>query len=143
MDIGNHRRFGIAERPVEEAADIDRFPGRIRFNQRGSEYTGVGQELLKPEADQQTSLAIKAAPNPPDTNQTRRGTTISRWWSGDKAPIVGSAMTCDLFIQREPDQPGAEDEPVPFGVAITLQMPGIVQIYDQVRQRLGLRLPVR
>jgi hypothetical protein len=60
-----------------------------------------------------------------------------------RPPNVGPTMTCDLFIQREPDQPGAEDEPVPFGVAITLQMAGMVQIYEQVQQRLGLRLPVR
>jgi len=27
---------------------------------------------------------------------------------------------------------------VPFGLAVTLTMPGVVEIYEQVRQRLGV-----
>jgi hypothetical protein len=50
-------------------------------------------------------------------------------------------MTIPLVIQRDPDQGATVDEPVPFGLAVTLTMPGVVEIYQQVRQRLGL--PIR
>jgi hypothetical protein len=37
----------------------------------------------------------------------------------------------------------AIDEPIPFAVAVTLTMPGVIEIYEQVRQRLAIPLPVR
>ncbi len=47
-------------------------------------------------------------------------------------------MTIDLVIQRDPDPGAPIDEPVPFGLAVTLAMPGLVGIYEQVAQRLGI-----
>jgi hypothetical protein len=47
-------------------------------------------------------------------------------------------MTIDLTVQRDPDQGLPIDDPIPFGLAITLTMPGLLQVYDQVRQRLAI-----
>jgi hypothetical protein len=52
-------------------------------------------------------------------------------------------MVIPLTVQRDPDQGAAIDEPVPFGLAVTLAMPGVVEIYEQVRQQLGLGVQAR
>lgn len=104
-------------------------------------YRAVRLKLLEPEG--RTGLRVEARNQAqPDQNQSHRGTVISRVWSGHKAPVVTANMTCPIIIQREPDMAGFEDEEIPFGLAVTLEMQGVVEIYEQVRQRLGLRLPV-
>jgi hypothetical protein len=42
-------------------------------------------------------------------------------------------MSILLTVQRDPDQGKPIDEPVPFGLAVTLTMPGVTEIYEQVR----------
>lgn len=103
-------------------------------------YRSVRLKIIDP--SELDSLAIRAHSNQPDGNQTRRGTLFMRRWSGDRAPIMREGMAIELVIQRDPDQNNTVDEPVPFGLAITLAMPGALEIYDQVRQRLGIRAPV-
>jgi hypothetical protein len=105
-------------------------------------YRSVRLKLLEPrELD---TLAVKAHSNQPDTNQANRGTLFMRCWRGAKAPAIGPNTTIDLAVQRDPDQGLPVDEPIPFGLAITLSMPGVLQVYDQVRQRLAIipRAPV-
>ena len=52
--------------------------------------------------------------------------------------MVGADMNIVLSVQRDPDQGTPIDEPVPFGLAVTLSMPGVIEIYEQVRQRLAI-----
>lgn len=99
-------------------------------------YRSVRLRLLEP--DQLVPLSVKAHSNQPDSNQIKRGTLFTRCWSGERAPVVGPDMTIQLTIQRDPDQGTVIDEPIPFGLAVTLTMPGVVTIYEQVRQRLGI-----
>jgi hypothetical protein len=47
-------------------------------------------------------------------------------------------MTFALTVQRDPDQGAQIDEAIPFGLAVTLTMPGVVEIYEQIRQRLAV-----
>jgi hypothetical protein len=99
-------------------------------------YRAVRLSLLEPhELDR---LAVKSAKAQPNQNQSRRGTVISRRWEGPRAPAVVEGMTVSLVLQREPDTGCLIDEAVPFGLAVTLTMPGVVEIYDQVRQSLDL-----
>lgn len=77
----------------------------------------------------------------PDENQTNRGTIFSRCWEGSNAPIVTPNMTIPLVVQRDPDQGTPIDEPVAFGLAVTLAMPGEVALYDEVYARV--RPPIR
>jgi hypothetical protein len=102
-------------------------------------YRSVRLKLLEP--GEIGALGVKAHSNQPDTNQTNRGTLFARCWNGNKAPIVGPDMSILFTVQRDPDQGVPIDDPIPFGLAVTLTMPGIVEIYEQVRQRLNL--PVR
>jgi hypothetical protein len=48
-------------------------------------------------------------------------------------------MTVPLIVQRDPDLGAIIDEPVVFGLAVTLAMPGELAIYDEVRARLRPR----
>ncbi len=107
-----------------------------------SAYRAVRLKLLEPE----DVATLGAEPNKgqPDSNQSNRGTLFNRRWEGSKAPAVGDNMVMRLHIQREPDQAGMRvDEPIPFGLAVTITMPGVVEIYEEVRQRLGILPPVR
>jgi hypothetical protein len=104
-------------------------------------YRSVRLKLLEPQG--LDALRIKAGSNQPDGNQTNRGTLFSRCWSGNKAPVIGPDMSIQLIVQRDPDQGTTIDEAVPFGLAVTLTMPGVMQIYEQVSQRLGIIQPIR
>ena len=99
-------------------------------------YRAVRLKLLEP--DWLSTLGVKAGPDQPDHNQARRGTVFTRWWSGAKSPAVGPSDTIRLLVQRDPDQGGVVDELIPYGLAVTLTMPGVIELYDQVRQRLGI-----
>ncbi len=106
-------------------------------------YRAVRLKVLEPDA--LDSLRVKALSNQPDRNQTNRGTLFMRCWSGDRAPVVGANMSIPFTVQRDPDQGIVIDDPVPFGLAVTLTMPGVIEIYEQVRQRLAVaqRAPAR
>ena len=81
-------------------------------------------------------MGIQASKQQPDQNQGRKGTVYSRSWEGDKAPAFGDNYTHKFQIQREVDQGDVIDEPVPFGIAITISMPGVQEIYEQARARI-------
>jgi len=100
-------------------------------------YRSCRLTLLQPAEIE--ALAVSAHGLQPDANQTNRGTVYSRCWSGDAAPVVGAGMSVPLVVQRDPDQGTAIDEPVVFGLAVTLAMPGEVAIYDEVRARVQPR----
>ena len=99
-------------------------------------YRSVRLKLLNPQ--NLTALAVDAHRDQPDANQTNRGTVFSRCWSGDRSPVVNANMEVVLSIQRDPDQGVPIDEAVPYGLAVTLTMPGVLEIYDEVRLRLGI-----
>lgn len=94
--------------------------------------------LTLAESDELSSLRVAAAKAQPDQNQGRRGTVISRRWEGARAPVIGENQVVTLTVQRQPDQGAAIDEPIPFALAVTLTMPGVAQIYDEVRARLAI-----
>jgi hypothetical protein len=108
-------------------------------------YRSVRLRLLKP--NELNTLRLEQSNScQPDINQSNCGTLFSQRWEGDKAPVVSPDMTIPIHIQREVDRGGLKiDEPIPFGLAVTITMPGVVEIYEQVRQRLGLqtRTPLR
>ena len=97
-------------------------------------YRTVRMKILDP--DEIGRLSIAAHGDQPDLNQTNRGTVYTRSWRGDGAAVVTADMNLPLWVQREPDQGARLDEAVTFGLAITIAMPGVNEIYDQVRDRL-------
>ncbi|MFS0771219.1 S8 family peptidase [Sphingomonas sp. 1P08PE] len=102
-------------------------------------YRTCRLKVLKPSAIGE--LGVAGHSWQPDENQTNRGTIFSRCWEGADAPIVTAEMTVPLIVQRNPDQGAAVDDPVTFGMAVTLAMPGEVGLYDEVFARV--RPPIR
>jgi hypothetical protein len=100
-------------------------------------YRTVRMRLLDPIGID--DLRVAAHSNQPDANQTNRGTLFTRCWSGDRAPIVGDETSIQMTIQRDNDMGLPEDDSVPFGLAVTLAMPGVVELYEQVQLRLAIR----
>ena len=125
--------IGGQARPHDLSATLAWFtpvsPGR-------KSYRSVRLKLLDPPDIAALSVAPRVLQ--PDANQTNRGTLFTRCWEGDRAPVVGPNMMIDLVVQRDPDIGAPIDEPVPFGLAVTLAMPGVVGLYAQVAQRLGV-----
>lgn len=97
-------------------------------------YRAVRMKILDP--DDIENLGVAAHGNQPDGNQTNRGTVYTRCWSGDRAAVVAANMVLPLRIQREPDAGMTVDEMVPFGLAVTVAMPGQIALYDEVRARV-------
>jgi len=100
-------------------------------------YRSVRMKILEPEG--LTSLAVEGHGRQPDMNQTNRGTVYTRQWAGDRAAVVTEGMAVSLTIQRDPDPGTPVDELVPFGLAVSIEMPGELRLYDQVRTRLQPR----
>lgn len=96
-------------------------------------YRSCRLKILEP-ADLD-ALAVSGHSWQPDGNQSNRGTVFSRCWSGENSPVVTPNMTIPLVIQRDPDQGVPIDEMIPFGLAVTIAMPGEVALYDEVRAR--------
>ncbi|MFC3320449.1 hypothetical protein [Mesorhizobium cantuariense] len=84
-------------------------------------------------------LGVSADAWQPDGNQTNRGTVFTRVWSGAQAAVVAEGMSLRLKIQRDADPAAPVDELVPFGLAVSLAMPGEIRLYDQVRARVQPR----
>lgn len=126
--------FGGQARPHSFSATLAWFtpvvPGR-------KSYRAVRMKILDPV--DVADLGVSAASLQPDHNQTNRGTVFTRIWSGAQAAVVGDEMSLRLRIQREPDPASPIDELVPFGLAVTIAMPGEVRLYDQVRDRVQPR----
>lgn len=97
-------------------------------------YRAVRMKILDP-ADVD-GLGVAAHGNQPDGNQVNRGTVCTRCWSGDRAAVVTANMVLPLRIQREPGTGENIDELVPFGLAVTISMPGQIALYDEVRARV-------
>jgi hypothetical protein len=99
-------------------------------------YRSVKLSLLIP--DDLSGLRADPTKTQPDVNQSSRGTVFSRHWEGRHAPTIGPNDILEMSIQREPDRGAKVDESTPFGLAVSIAMPGVVQVYDQARLRLGL-----
>lgn len=112
-------------------------------NPSSRRYRAVRLKLLKPTVLGALGLQ-ESFSNQPDQNQGSRGTLYHQRWYGERVAAVGDGMEVVLHLQREADQAGLSiDDAIPFAVAVTLTMPGVSEIYDQVRQRLGVALGVR
>jgi len=81
--------------------------------------------------DQATGVSAQ-----PDDNQAHRGTVIHRRWSGDKAAALGEDAAFEIKVQRQPDD---NDDLINYAVVTTVAMPGISEVYTQVRDRVVVK----
>lgn len=104
-------------------------------------YRTVKLSLLAP--DELGGFRVDPIKIQPDTNQAGKGTVYSRHWDGHRAPVLTTNSSVEFVVQREPDRGTNVDELVPFGLAITVTMPGVVEVYDQARARIAPAVTVR
>lgn len=104
-------------------------------------YRAVKLSLLAP--DELGGFRVNPSKIQPDTNQAGKGTVYSRRWDGDRAPVLTANSSVEFVVQREPDRGANIDELVPFGLAVTVTMPGVVEVYEQARARIAPPVAVR
>lgn len=75
----------------------------------------------------------------PSNSQSENGTIIHRRWTDSRVGDAGGGTTLPIQVQRERDQGTPVDEPIPFGLAVTIEMPGEVQVYDQVLANIQVK----
>jgi hypothetical protein len=104
-------------------------------------YRGVRLQLVEPN-ESAALLAVSAVGQQPDTKQTHRGTVIHRRWAGEKAAALAANSGFELMVQRAPDE---IDDPIPYAIVATLTMPGVAEVYAQVRNRVAIKpkIPVQ
>jgi hypothetical protein len=77
----------------------------------------------------------------PTNSQSESGTVVHRRW---RHALMGSGGTSmPMQVQRERDQGAPIDELIPFGLAVTVEMPGATQVYDQILPSILIRPRLR
>lgn len=97
-------------------------------------YRAVRLKIVEPA--QLAVAGIAGAKLQPDPKQAHKGTVVHRRWDGDKAAAIAGNGVFSLAIQREKDDlPDAAT----FALAVTVEMPGVAEIYAQVRSRVAVQ----
>lgn len=97
-------------------------------------YRAVRMKVVEP--GQLGAAGIKASGIQPDPKQAHKGTVVHRRWDGEKAAAIAAAGFFDLDVQREADD---VDAPANFAIVTTLEMPGEVEVYSQVLNRVDIK----
>ncbi len=97
-------------------------------------YRAVRMKIVEPA--QLGTAGIKASGVQPDPKQAHKGTVVHRRWDGDKAAAMAGDGFFELDVQREADD---GDTPINFAIVVTLDMPGEVEVYNQVLNRVALK----
>jgi hypothetical protein len=85
------------------------------------------------------TAGIATLTSQPSNSQSESGTIIHRRWRDAKIGDLSGGATIPLQVQRETDQGAPVDEAIPFGLAVTIEMPGAQQIYSDVRNQILLK----
>ncbi|MGN6496892.1 MAG: S8 family peptidase [Tsuneonella sp.] len=97
-------------------------------------YRAIRMKIVEP--DQLGAAGVKAIGAQPDPKQAHKGTVIHRCWEGEKAAAIAADGFFDLDVQREPDD---ITQAADFALVVTLGMPGEVQVYNEVLNRVALK----
>ena len=101
------------------------------------DYKAVRLQIEEPNVT--ASVGIKSQTGQPQKNESLRGTTFHRCWRGSKLMDLVENGLLPITISRKPDT--AEDLPgaTAFGLAVSLESEGDLEIYDPVRVRMALQ----
>lgn len=100
-----------------------------------SNYRAARLKLVRP-SEGMATLAVNASGEQPDDNQAHKGTVIHRRWSGEKAAVFGAGAGFEFMVQRQPDE---IDDLVSYAVVATIAMPGVAEVYTQIRDRVAVK----
>lgn len=79
----------------------------------------------------------------PNIDQSKRGTLIVRRWHSERRQTVRQDDWETISITRLSDQGEPVDEDIPFGLAVTLAVPGALTLYEEARSMIELSIPAR
>jgi hypothetical protein len=107
-------------------------------------YRAVKLKILSLQRDALQLAGVRPTTGQPTNSQSESGTIVHRRWHDAR---IGSAVATSIPIQvqRERDQGTPIDEAIPFGLTVTVEMPGMLQVYDQILPMIEIRprVPVR
>jgi hypothetical protein len=90
----------------------------------------------------ETAFGVKWAPDQPSDKSVARGTIFHARYAGDKAvPFIDDGHLLFRVWCRE--QAGRLDQTVRYGLAITIEAGEAIPVYQEIRTRLGVPVPVR
>jgi hypothetical protein len=93
-------------------------------------YRAVKLRIPSLQADSLETAGVGTLTAQPTNSQSESGTIVHRRWLDQR--IGNGGGTIPVQVQRERDQGSPIDDPIPFGLAVTVEMPGAVQVYDQI-----------
>lgn len=82
---------------------------------------------------------VETTTGQPSNSQSESGTLLHRLWKGTKIGNNGQVASIPIQVQREKDQGSPIDDLIPFALAVTIEMPGAIQVYDQVSARINVK----
>lgn len=97
-------------------------------------YRAVKMKIVEPQ--QLGTAGIGTFSVQPDSNQAHKGTVVHRRWEGNKAAAMVANGFFDIDVQREVDDGFT---PANFAIVVTIEMPGVAEVYTQVLNRVALK----
>jgi hypothetical protein len=136
FDVPIPAAFGSNADPREVRATLAWFtptrPGYLA-------YRAVKLSIPSLQSDSLEAAGVGTTTGQPTNSQSESGTILHRRWQDARIGSASDAASIPIQIQRERDQGTPVDEAIPFGLAVTVEMPGAVQVYDQVLARIQIR----
>lgn len=107
-------------------------------------YRAVKLKIPSLEAASLMAAGVGTTTGQPSNTQAESGTVIHRRWR-DARIGDGVGTTIPVQVQREQDRGTPIDETISFGLAVTIEMPGAIQVYDQVLANIEVkpRIPIK
>jgi len=102
-------------------------------------YRAVKLRIPSLEAPSLLAAGVGTTSGQPSNSQAESGTVIHRRWRDARIGDVSVGNTIPVQVQRERDRGTPIDEAISFGLAFTIEMPGAIQVYDQVLARVQVK----
>lgn len=102
-------------------------------------YRAVKLKIASLESTSLQTAGVATTTDQPSNSQSESGTVVHRRWTDSRVGDAVGGTALPIQIQRERDQGTPIDDPIPFGLAVTIEMPGEVQIYDEVLAEIQVK----
>jgi hypothetical protein len=136
FDVPLAGAFGTSANPREVRATLTWFtpirPGHLAYRAVKLKIASLEQASLQ-------VAGVGTTTGQPSNSQSESGTVVHRRWFDSRIGEITDGASIPIQIQRERDQGAPFDDNIPFGLAVTIEMPGEVQVYDQVRANIKIQ----
>jgi hypothetical protein len=102
-------------------------------------YRAVKLKIASLQADSLEVAGVRPTIGQPSNSQSESGTIVHRRWRDARIGSIADGASIPVQVQRERDQGTPIDEAIPFGIAVSIEMPGAVQVYDQVKASIQIQ----